>query len=106
MWAECGTVRLHKFIPTPSHSGQGVGLSRRAGTKLNRLRNWVGRFGASMHGCDCEAKQTADRITSGRCSIYRSPEGINDFVDLDDKSRALLENNGLVMSDDTRRRSI
>ena len=100
-------------MPTPSHSGQGVGLSRRAGTQLNRLRNWVGRFGASMlrlglstsDGCDCEAKQTANRSTSGRCSIYRSPEGINDFVDLDDKSRAWLENNGLVMYDDTRRRS-
>ena len=38
-WAEsCASTitRLHKFIPTPSNSGQGVGLSRRAWTRLNR----------------------------------------------------------------------
>ena len=42
------TTRLHKFIPTPSNSGQGVGLSTRAGTRLNRLRTSVGRFGANI----------------------------------------------------------
>ena len=43
-WAE-SWVRLHKFMPTPSNTGHGVGLSRRAWTGLNRLRNGVGRLG-------------------------------------------------------------
>ena len=74
-WAESWastTTRLHKFIPTPSNSGQGVGLSRRAWTRLNRLRTGVGRFGANMlrwglstnDSCACGAEQTADHITS------------------------------------------
>ena len=36
-WAST-TTRLHRYMPTPSNSGQGVGLSRRAWTRLNRLR--------------------------------------------------------------------
>ena len=45
-WAST-TTRLHTVMPTPSNSGQGVGLSRRAWTRLNRLRTRV-RFGANM----------------------------------------------------------
>ena len=60
---------------TQSNSGQGVGLSRRAWTRLNTLRTGVGRFGANMlrwglsmnDSCDCGAEQTADHITSGCC---------------------------------------
>ena len=40
-WAESWastTTRLHRYMPTPSNSGQGVGLSRRAWTRLNRPR--------------------------------------------------------------------
>ena len=105
-WAESWastTTRLHKFIPTPSNSGQGVGLSRRAWTRLNRLRTGVGRFGANMlrwglstnDSCECGAEQTADHITSGRCPIYRPPEGINGLIVLDNETRAWLENNAL-----------
>ena len=51
-WALSGasaTTRLHhKFMPTPSNSGQGVGLSRRAWTRLNRPLFGLGRFGANM----------------------------------------------------------
>ena len=62
-----------------------MGLSRRAWTRLNRLRTGVGRFGANMlrwglstsDCCDCCAEQTADHITSRRCPIHRSPEGIH-----------------------------
>ena len=76
-WAESWastTTRVYKSMPTPSNSGQGVGLSRRAWIRLNRLRTGVGRFGANMlrwglstsDCCDCGAEQTADHITSGR----------------------------------------
>ena len=119
-WAESWastTTRLHKFIPTPSNSGQGVGLSRRAWTRLNRLRTGVGRFGANMlrwglstnDSCECGAEQTADHITSGRCPIYRPPEGINGLIVLDDETRAWLENNALdicVVRDGTRKKNV
>ena len=102
-WAESWastTTRLHKFMPTPSNSGQGVGLSRRAWTRLNRLRTGVGRFGANMlrwglstsDCCDCGAEQTADHITSGLCPIHRPPEGIHGLIELDVKKRTWLEN--------------
>ena len=115
-WAST-TTRLHKFIPTPSNSGQGVGLSRRAWTRLNRLRTGVGRFGANMlrwglstnDSCECGAEETADHITSGRCPIYRPPEGINGLIVLDDETRAWLENNALdiwVVRDGTRKKKL
>ena len=102
-WAESWastTTRLHKYMPTPSNSGQGVGLSRRAWTRLNRLRTGVGRFGANMlrwglstsDCCECGAEQTAEHITSGRCPIYRSPEGIHGLIELDVMTRTWLEN--------------
>ena len=106
IWAESWaftTTRLHTFIPIPSNSGQCVGLSRRAWTRLNRLRTGVGRFGANMlswglstnDSCESGAEQTADHITSGRCPIYRPPEGINGLIVLDDETRSWLENNAL-----------
>ena len=102
-WAESWastTTRLHTFMPTPSNSGQGVGLSRRAWTRLNRLRTGVGRFGANMlrwglstsDCCDCGAEQMADHITSGLCPIHRPPEGIHGLIELDVKTRTWLEN--------------
>ena len=89
-WAST-TMRLHKFMPTPSNSGQGVCLSRRAWTRLNRLRTGVGRFGAKMLRCGltssdtciCGAEQTADHITSGRCPLYHPSEGMNGLIELD-----------------------
>ena len=102
-WAESWastTTRLHRYMPTPSNSGQGVGLSRRAWTRLNRLRTGVGRFGANMlrwglstsDCCDCGAEQTAEHITSGRCPIYRPPDGIQGLIELDVMTRTWLEN--------------
>ena len=90
-------------MPTPSNSGQGVGLSRRACTRLNMLRTGVGRFGANMlywglstnDSSDCGAEQMADHITSGRCSTYRPTEGMNGLIDLDNKTQVWLENNAL-----------
>ena len=37
-WWASTTMRIHKFVLTPSNGGQGVGLSRRAWTLLNWLR--------------------------------------------------------------------
>ena len=106
-WAElwASTMRLHKYMPTPSNSGQGVGLSRRAWTRLKRLRNGVGRFGVNMlcwglstsNSCNCGAKHTADHITSGRCAIYRPSEGMNGLIELDIKTRSWLEKCALDM---------
>ena len=107
-WAESWastTTRLHRYMPTPSNSGEGVGLSRRAWTRLNRLRTGVGRFGANMlrwglstsDFCDCGAEQTAEYITSGRCPVYRPPEGIHGLIELDDMTRTWLENCALDM---------
>ena len=90
-WAESWastTTRLHKYMPTPSNSGQGVCLSRPGWTRLNRLRTGVDRFGANMlrwglstsDCCECGAEQTAEHITSGRCPIYRPPEGFMDSL--------------------------
>ena len=103
LWAS--TTRLHKSMPTLSNSGQGVGLSRRAWTRLNRLRTGVGRFGANMlcwglsmsDTCNCGAEQTADHITSGRCPIYRPPEGMDGLIELDIETRSWLENYALDM---------
>ena len=106
-WAESWastTTRLHKFIHAHTIKRRtGVGLSRRTWTRLNRLRTGVGRFGANVlrwglsmsDTCDCGAEQTTDHITSGRCPVYRPPEVMNGLIDLDDKTRAWLENNAL-----------
>ena len=90
-WAESWastTTRLNKFMPTPSHSGQGVGLSRRAWTRLNRLRTGVGRFGANMlrwglstsDCCDCGAEQTADPIIVDSVPSTARPRGSMDLL--------------------------
>ena len=60
----------------------------------------VGRFGANMlrwglstsDCCECGAEQTAEHITSGRCPIYRPPEGIHGLIELDVMTRTWLEN--------------
>ena len=68
------------------------------------------RWGLSGNdSCDCGAEQTVHHITSGLCPIYRSPEGRNGIIDLDDKTRAWLESNALdmrVVSDGTRKKKI
>ena len=105
---------LHTFVATPSASGPGVGLSRRSWIRLNRPRTGVGRFGANMlrwglskSEIDCGAEQTTDHITSGRCAIYRPPEGINGLIVVDENTGAWLENIALgvlVVSDGTRKK--
>ena len=51
------------------------------------------RWGLSTSDCcDCGAEQTAEHITSGRCPIYRPPEGTQGLIDLDVMTRTWLEN--------------
>ena len=50
---------------------------------------------STSDSCDCGAEQTAEHITSGRCYLYRPPEGMNGLIDLDDETRVWLENSAL-----------
>ena len=63
--------RLRAFVPGTGARPIGMGLSRAAWVKLNRLRTDVGRFHSSMHkwglapspNCECGAsEQTADHV--------------------------------------------
>ena len=45
---ESTTTILYKSMPTPTNCRHGVGLSRRAWTRLNMLWTGVNRFGATM----------------------------------------------------------
>ena len=87
-------------MSTSGNSGQGKGVFR-----LNRQRAAAGRFGVNMllwgqaksDSCICEAKQTADHITSGPYPAYRLPEGIQGIVDLDLNTRSWLEGTELYI---------
>ena len=45
--------------------------------------------------CDCGTEQMADHVTSGRCPIYRPPEGIQGLIDLDFNTRSWFEDTDL-----------
>ena len=73
--------RLRAFVPETGARPVGMGLSRAAWVKLNRLRTGVGRFHSSMHkwglapspNCECGAsEQTADHVLTA-CPIHRAP---------------------------------
>ena len=65
-----------------------------------QVTDWVGRFCANMlrwglspsDCCECGVEQTAEHITSGRCPIYRPPEGIHGLIELDVMTRTWFEN--------------
>ena len=75
-WAST-TTRLHNFMPTPSNSGQGVGLSRRAWTRLNRLRTEVGRVGACYAGAWPRTISITVVPTTGRPDLHRRPSSLS-----------------------------
>ena len=101
-WAST-TTRLHKYLPTPSNSGQGVGLSRRAWTRLNSLRTGaLGSVDLEQTCCtgDCllvtvvmvvPNKRQNTSLVDAVPSTARL-RGSNDSLTLDVKTRTWLEN--------------
>ena len=89
------SFRLRLFVPGTGARPVGMGLSRAAWVKLNRLRAGVGRFHLSMHkwglapspNCECgAAEQTADHILI-ECPIHRAPHGTRGLMVLDDETQ-------------------
>ena len=93
-----GDSRLRAFVPQTGSRPVGMGLTRAAWVKLNRLRTGVGRFHSSMHkwglapspNCECGAsEQTADHVLTA-CPIHRAPHGARSLTVLDDETRCWL----------------
>ena len=97
----CENASRHEnaaFVPRNGARPVGMGLSRAAWVKLNRLRTGVGRFHSSMHkwglapspNCECGAsEQTADHVLTA-CPIHRAPHGARGLTVLDDETRCWL----------------
>ena len=90
--------RLRAFVPGTGARPVGMGLSRPAWVKLNRLRTGVERFHSSIHkwglapspNCECGAsEQTADHVLTA-CPIHRAPHGARGLTVLDDETRCWL----------------
>ena len=99
-----GASRLRAFVPRTGSRPVGMGLSRAAWVKLNRLRTGVGRFHSTMHkwglapspNRECGAsEQTADHVLTA-CPIHRAPHGARGLTVLDDETRCWL--NGITAS--------
>ena len=92
--------RLCVFVPRTGARPVGMGLSRAAWVKLNRLRTGVGQFHSSVHkwdlssspNCECGAtEQTADHVLIA-CPIHRAPHGARGLTVLNDETRCWLNN--------------
>ena len=92
--------RLRVFVPETGPRPVGMGLTRAAWVKLNRLRTGVGRFHSSMHkwglalllNYKCgSSEQTADHVLTA-CPIHRAPHGARGLTVLDDETRCWLNN--------------
>ena len=91
----CGNAsRLRAFVPETGARPVGMGLSRAAWVKLNRLRTGVGRFHSYMHkwglapspNCECGAsEQTADHVLTA-CPIHRAQHGARVLTVLDNET--------------------
>ena len=95
-----GASRLRVLFPGTDSKPFGIGLSRAAWVKHNRLTTGVGRFHSSMHkcgfapspNCKCGAsEQTADHVLTA-CLIHRAPHGARGLTILDDEIRLWLNN--------------
>ena len=98
-WRE-GISRLHVFFDDVDALSPGMGLSRPAWDRLNRLRTGVGLFRSSMHkwgmastaSCECgEEKQTANHIIIS-CPIQRYPNGIRGLFTVNESLARWLSN--------------
>ena len=92
--------RLRVFVPRTGARPVGMGLSREAWVKLNRLRTGVGRFHSSMHkwslapspNCECGAsEQTADHVLTA-CLIHRAPHEARGLMVLGDETQCWHNN--------------
>ena len=92
--------RLRAFVPETGARSVGMGLSRTALVKLNRLWTGVERFHLSMHkwglapspNCECGAfEYTADHVLTA-CPIHRVLHGARDLTILDDETRCWFNN--------------
>ena len=92
--------KLCAFVPGTGARPVGIGLTRAAWVKLNRLRTGVGRFHSSMHkwdldaspNCECGAtEQTADHVLTAS-PIHRAPHGARGLAVLNDETRCWLNN--------------
>ena len=95
-----GASRLRVFVPGTGARPVGMGLSRAAWVKLNRLQTGVGRFHWLMHkrglapspNCECGvSEQTADHVLTA-CPIHRVLHGAQGLTILDDETRFWLNN--------------
>ena len=77
------TSRFRAFVPETGARPVGLGLSRAAWVKLNRLRTGVGQFHSSMHKwglapspyCECGASEQTECHVLTACPIHRAPHG-------------------------------
>ena len=95
-----GASRLRAFVPGTDARPVGMGLTRAAWVKLNRLRTGVGQSHLSMHkwglapspNCECGAsEQTTDHVLTV-CLVHRAPHGARDLTVLDDETPYWLNN--------------
>ena len=89
---------LRVFVPRTFTRPIGMGLSRTAWVKLNRLRTGVGRFHSSIYkwglppspNCECgAAEQAADHVLIA-CPIHRAPHGARVLTVLDNETQCWL----------------
>ena len=92
--------KLGVFVPRTATRPVGMGLSKAALVKLNRLRTGVRPFHSSVHkrglapspNCECgAAEQTADYVLIA-CPMHRAPHGARGLTVLDDETRCWLNN--------------
>ena len=92
--------RFRAYVPKTGARPVGMGLSRIAWVKLNRLRTGVGQFHSFMHkwglapspNCECDVcEQTANHVLTA-CPIHRAPHGARSLTVLDDETRCWLNN--------------